>query len=138
MSDVTLESRYPRIPRPCHTSARRNSFVKPEELDASDHEVKTDDHVITRRNRLVDLSISIKALYNCTATGSSVPILGTNVSIWGDSTVLRTTIRTTMYTAVLLQLYALKPSSGTCQLTKVRATSIDLKYLKLQGFEELR
>ena len=46
------------------TSARRNSFVKPEELDASDHDVKADDHVIMRRNRLVDLSISIKALYN--------------------------------------------------------------------------
>ena len=52
-------------------SARRNSFVKPEELDASNHEVKTEDHVITRRKRLVDLSISIKALYYCTAAGSS-------------------------------------------------------------------
>jgi hypothetical protein len=64
-----------------------NSFVKPVELDASDHDVKADDHVIMRRNRPVDLSISIKALYNCTAARSSVPILGTNVSIWGDSTV---------------------------------------------------
>ena len=50
-------------PRPA-VSARRNSFVKPEELDASDHDVKADDHVIMRRNRPVDLSISIKALYN--------------------------------------------------------------------------